>query len=74
MESRTVRKAWITMIRKSPEIVNMDKQLFEDWENGVIEIWEAIKLFKLNNGIEDPIDSRDFESWLNSLGYWRIDI
>ena len=62
------------MIRKSPEIVNMDKQLFEDWENGVIEIWEAIKLFKLNNGIEDPIDSRDFESWLNSLGYWRIDI
>lgn len=61
-------------IKASNRAIQADRKVFSEWEEGKISVWECIDAFRENNRIKRPIDPEQFERWLNSLGYWRVDL
>lgn len=61
------------MLSSSARARDRDVTLFKMWEDKKISTYKCMYEFLKNNKRRqtDYINSKDFESWLNSLGYIR---
>lgn len=60
---------WIKFLKASA--YKKDKEIFNDWINSEISLYECIDMFKINNHIPADvyIHPAEFMTWLNGLGW-----
>lgn len=61
------------MLRKGSSAAKLDQGAFTKWEKGQLSTEEALKIFRINNGIgeRETIHESEFIMFLESLGYRR---